>query len=310
MQTLYIYKITNLLDGRNYIGQRHCPLDVTPETDNKYMGSGLHIVASEKKWGIENFSKEIIAICYSQDMLDILEREYIKMYKEIGKAEYNHADGGNMVLINGKPWNYGIPISEETKQKMIKTKLENPLPKEVRDAATRKMKSHYDDENYRKAHSEKIKCEKFYEGVHNENYRKASSERCKKMWSNPEKKAEISKRISECTKGIKKSDEAKLNISKGMLNSEKFHEVMADEDFRRRRGESIRNSKKHYDSHHSEEFRKRMSELIKNPSPKQKEHIEQFAKCCLGRKRYTNDDGKHVLEFPEKAKSTWKKGWV
>lgn len=60
MQTLYIYKITNLLDGRNYIGQRHCPLDVTPEADNKYMGSGPHIIASEKKWVLKISQKKLL----------------------------------------------------------------------------------------------------------------------------------------------------------------------------------------------------------------------------------------------------------
>ncbi len=309
MQTLYIYKITNLLDGRNYIGQRHCPLDLIPENDVNYMGSGPHIRASEKKWGIENFSKEIIAVCYTQDILDILEYEFIKMYKEIGKAEYNHADGGNTFMINGRPWNYGIPMNEESKQRMIKTKLENPWSEESKQRQITKVKAYYEDEDYKKAHVEKIKCEKFYKGIHNENYRKASSERSKRMWSDSEKKKEISKRISETTKGIHKSEQAKINIGIGMRNSKKFHEVMANEEFRKRRGSAIKNSKKHYESHHSDEFINKMKEIAKNRSPKQIEQSIKFSKCCLGRKRYTTDEEKHVLEFPEKAKISWIKGW-
>ena len=94
LQTCYIYEITYNGDGRNYIGQRHCPLNKTPETDTSYMGKGKHILAAEKKYGIENFSKRILAICYTQEMLDIFERYFIKYYKSIGKAEFNIADGG------------------------------------------------------------------------------------------------------------------------------------------------------------------------------------------------------------------------
>ena len=94
LQTYYIYEITNKLNGKNYIGQRYCPLNKTPETDTKYMGGGTHIKNAEKKYGIENFSKRIMAICYDSKILDILEIEYISIYKSIGKAEYNIAGGG------------------------------------------------------------------------------------------------------------------------------------------------------------------------------------------------------------------------
>lgn len=92
--TYYIYEITNNLNGKTYIGQRQCPVRKTPETDTNYMGKGTAIQAAEKKYGIENFSKRILAVCYSTKIIDILEVEYIHTYKEIGKAEYNIAGGG------------------------------------------------------------------------------------------------------------------------------------------------------------------------------------------------------------------------
>lgn len=95
LKTYYIYEITNNLDGRNYIGQRFCPDNKTPWTDTRYMGKGIYLQASQKKHGIENFSKRILAICYDETILNILEVEYIKAYKEIGKAEYNIASGGH-----------------------------------------------------------------------------------------------------------------------------------------------------------------------------------------------------------------------
>lgn len=90
----YIYLITNKIDGRTYIGKRQCPKNKTPETD-KYMGSGIDLVPDQEKLGIENFSKNILAICHSLEEENILERIYIKLYKDVGKAEYNRSIGGD-----------------------------------------------------------------------------------------------------------------------------------------------------------------------------------------------------------------------
>ena len=62
----YIYEIINKINGKTYIGQRLCPKNKSPETD-KYMGSGVYLRNAKKKYGIENFSKKIIAICETQE---------------------------------------------------------------------------------------------------------------------------------------------------------------------------------------------------------------------------------------------------
>lgn len=93
-RTFYIYEITNIINNKTYIGQHVCPKDKLPDEDKSYMGSGVLLTKAKKKYGIENFTKEIIAICNSRKEADILETQYIKIYREIGKAEYNLAAGG------------------------------------------------------------------------------------------------------------------------------------------------------------------------------------------------------------------------
>ena len=113
----YIYLITNKIDGKTYVGKRQCPKNKTPETDT-YMGSGIDLVPDQERLGIENFSKDILAICHSLREENILEKIYIKLYRDIGKAEYNRAAGGD-----------GGYISEEAYQKIgLKQKKcwENP----------------------------------------------------------------------------------------------------------------------------------------------------------------------------------------
>lgn len=124
METYYIYLITNNINGKTYIGQRHLrkykTKDVTPLTDG-YMGSGKRIVNAENKYGVDNFTKEILATCHLSEIINILEIEYIRLYKAIGKAEYNIAEGGNTNSIKY--------LSDEEKlelRKKLKEKLNSP----------------------------------------------------------------------------------------------------------------------------------------------------------------------------------------
>lgn len=88
----YIYKVTNLITGKIYVGQR-CSI-VSPELDSKYIGSGVVISRSKKKHGIENFLKEILEICeiHELDSKEILWiKELDSMNPEVG---YNLCEGG------------------------------------------------------------------------------------------------------------------------------------------------------------------------------------------------------------------------
>ena len=290
MRTLYIYKITNKINGKTYIGQRHCPENKTPWTDTKYMGSGIHLKSSENKYGIDNFSKEIIAICYNEHMLNILEKEYTALYRNIGKAEYNIADGGNF----SKTFSGGS--RSENGFKKWKNSIMNL----------------YKDENYRRKHCEKIKNEKFYKAISTDEYKTKISLSAKKMWSDENKKKEIGRKISEKTKGLRKSEKAKLNISKGVKNSEVFKAAMSSAEHREKLSISIGNSEKHWNAVHSEEFLAKCRERAKveNQTPAQLANREKFKTCCLGRKRYTTPDGGHILVKPEDAKIEYIKGWV
>lgn len=116
----YIYCITNKINGKNYIGQRKCPTNKTPETD-KYMGSGSRLKLAKKKYGLENFSKEILAITETKENVNVLEKVFIKLYRDEGKAEYNLSAGGDGGIASGElnPF-YGKHHSEKTKKLLSK----------------------------------------------------------------------------------------------------------------------------------------------------------------------------------------------
>jgi hypothetical protein len=84
-----IYKITNNINGKIYIGK-----NVT--NDISYMGSGIILEMAKKKYGIDNFVKEIIENCSSEQELNNREIYWIEQLQSTNrKIGYNIAGGGN-----------------------------------------------------------------------------------------------------------------------------------------------------------------------------------------------------------------------
>ncbi len=84
-----IYKITNLLDGKIYIGKHQ-----TKNLNDGYMGSGKYLKHSIAKHGIENFAKEILFQFDSEMDMNAKEAELVT--EEFCKRDdtYNICQGG------------------------------------------------------------------------------------------------------------------------------------------------------------------------------------------------------------------------
>lgn len=161
----YIYKITNLINGKTYIGKHKYK-----ELNDNYKGSGKLLWAAYRKYGIENFRKDILVFnIVRKDFIDLLEKEYIKFYRSVGKAEYNIANGGdggdliggptkgswrkgNIPWNKGKkglqtPWNKGMSWSSNTKIKISKSLKGKTLSDERKEqmSVSRKGKHWYNN---------------------------------------------------------------------------------------------------------------------------------------------------------------------
>ena len=84
-----IYKITNLLNGKMYIGQH-----ITSDIDDDYMGSGIIISAAIKKYGKQNFKREWLMFCEDKEELDYMERVFVDQTWLDRSDTYNLALGG------------------------------------------------------------------------------------------------------------------------------------------------------------------------------------------------------------------------
>lgn len=81
-----IYKITNKLDGKTYIGKHQ-----TQDLDDGYMGSGKLLKRAIKKYGIENFTKEILFNFTTEEEMNAKEKELVVL----GENSYNLCEGGH-----------------------------------------------------------------------------------------------------------------------------------------------------------------------------------------------------------------------
>lgn len=121
---MIIYKITNLINGKIYIGQ-----DIY--NNPKYFGSGKLIKLSIKKYGIENFTKEIIEECSTSEELDEKEIYWIKEFnstnREIG---YNICEGGRTYRSMKGENNpmYGRKYTDEERKRTSETTKKGMTP--------------------------------------------------------------------------------------------------------------------------------------------------------------------------------------
>lgn len=115
---MVIYKTTNRINGKYYIGK-------DAKNYNGYLGSGIVIKAAIKKYGKENFIKEILCSCISLEELAQKEMEYITPNILKDPSSYNLALGGQggdlskfrKKSIKGKTWEerFGIERAKELK---------------------------------------------------------------------------------------------------------------------------------------------------------------------------------------------------
>ena len=86
----YIYKTTNKLNNKIYIGKR-----MHSTFDNSYYGSGRYFQKALNKYGKDNFSREVLEWCDTEDRLNEREIYWIKKFDAQNKTiGYNIASGG------------------------------------------------------------------------------------------------------------------------------------------------------------------------------------------------------------------------
>lgn len=180
---MIIYKITNLINGKFYIGQ-----DI--KNNPKYFGSGKLINSAIKKYGKENFKKEILEFCTDEKHMDEREIFWIKELNATDrKIAYNICEGGKTYRTMKGENNprFGKQHTEETKNIIKEKRKLQKMSQEQKDILSEKWKG---DENPGKNKSEetieklRIAAKKIDRtGEKHPWFGKTHSEETKKHWS-------------------------------------------------------------------------------------------------------------------------------
>ena len=136
-----IYKVTNIINGKVYIGQTTRSLKKRKK-EHKYDAAktcyNSHFHNAIRKYGFNAFKWKIIADTYDRDMLNFLEAFFIDLYNSTNKDKgYNIKEGGK----NGK-------LSNETKKKMSESQKGKVLSEETKKKIS-EARSANKNENYR-----------------------------------------------------------------------------------------------------------------------------------------------------------------
>lgn len=234
MEVGRIYLITNIVNGKKYVGQTIKPIEKRLKEHFKASFSEKRkaiICHAMRKYSRDNFVIECIEDNLSIEELDAAEQRWIVHYDTFGKWGYNATSGGNQCRISNETKlkisvaNKGKPKSEEHKKKMSEAQ------KGVKIVAL----NSFDGKHHSKENIEKIKetLQGQMDGENNPFYSKQHSEESKLKMStshigkqagekHPRSKL-IEKDVLEIREAIKngvsRNDLVKqYSVSKGAIN--------------------------------------------------------------------------------------------
>lgn len=117
----FLYKTVNQINSHFYLG-KHC----TNDLDDKYLGSGKRLKAAIKKYGKENFKREILSFHSTYEDLCQTERDLITLDLLKSKDCYNLAQGGHGGYTYYDDRKYSL--TSEQRKRISESKIGKPRP--------------------------------------------------------------------------------------------------------------------------------------------------------------------------------------
>ena len=138
MENYILYETTNLVNGKKYRG-----IHKTNNLEDGYLGSGTALKLAVKKYGEENFSRDIIEFCETYDELLIKESVYVDDEWVKDKSNYNLKTGGQSGILSQES---RYKISETLKRKYESgeiNKVYGPLSIDHKESISKTLKNKY-----------------------------------------------------------------------------------------------------------------------------------------------------------------------
>lgn len=178
-----VYKTTNLINHKIYVG-----IHKTEDLNDTYLGSGLVFQQALKKYGKENFEREILCVCDNVEDAMFIESVIVNKDFLQRKDVYNRALGGICYPT----------FSEESKQNLSEKMTQLWSTDEYKE----KMNKIFNSPEFKKIRS-------YYAKKWIEDNPEKFQERINKINKNPEK----IRKTAEKHRGMKRSEESKRKMS-------------------------------------------------------------------------------------------------
>lgn len=187
-----VYKTVNKLNGMYYIG-------IHNGTNDDYFGSGVGLLNAIKKYGKENFKREVLHTVDSREEALLIEQSMVNQEFVTRRDNYNQTTGGGAPPVHyGNKFNLGRKDSEEMRDRKRKSFAES--------------KTHaIHNKNKSKETIEKFKKNRVGKGTGERN-----------SMSNPE----YVKKVSQAKIGTKKLKHPTLPSKMAFPGSEKWEELI------------------------------------------------------------------------------------
>jgi len=123
---MLIYKATNSINGKSYIGQTAKP-SIEPRKNKHFKNAfkdltQTHFYRALRKYGKDNFTWEILCYCNTKEELNQKEIYYIEYFQSMSfQNGYNMTKGGT----GGDTWTYNFRLPELKKLKSLQTSGKN-----------------------------------------------------------------------------------------------------------------------------------------------------------------------------------------
>ena len=279
-----IYKITNTVNGKSYIGQTIYDAEKTRIRDH-LTGKGNQLIKNAiEKYGKDAFTYEILYDGIIPEFLDMLEIEAIAKHNCVRPNGFNLTEGGE----GGSP-------SQETRRKLSESKKgekHNNYGKKPSEETCRRIS----EANTGQKRSEET-CRRISEskkGEKHPNYGKTLPEETK------QKMSETKKGENNPNYGNTLSEEHRQKISKAITGQKRSEETC------RRMSEAL---KRFYLSEKSEETCRKISEAIRSPY-----YTPAYQSFCTLSKTLTLREIRKKLreQFPNVSRTSiyeWTKKW-
>lgn len=215
----YIYKHTNMINGKVYIGQTYQQPERRWQNGLSSYKNNEHFISSIKKYGWDNFKHKILLSDLTEEEMKYWEDYYIEFYDSRNPNKgYNKMKGGQKSPFQNlwQDKNFRAKMSKQQSE-LMKERLKNPKEREkLRKNVTNNWNQHPER---KEEYSKRMSCW-LKEKWKDKEYREQQSQRMKERWQDTEERKKLIENSKRNAKKNWENENYRKKMCKAVINIE------------------------------------------------------------------------------------------